>query len=146
MKKIALALIALLMAVLPVAARDKVYRDSSVLPAAARATLTKAFPKAKVNRVKVDKGVFGKCDYEVVLSNGAEIEFNSKGEWKEVDCGHQAVPDVFVMKQIRQYISSNYKGAKIVQIEKNDNSYDIELSNGVDLEFDRLGRFLRIDD
>lgn len=141
MKKIALALIALLMAVLPVAARDKVYRDSSVLPAAARATLTKAFPKAKVNRVKVDKGVFGKCDYEVVLSNGAEIEFNSKGEWKEVDCGHQAV-----MKQIRQYISSNYKGAKIVQIEKNDNSYDIELSNGVDLEFDRSGRFLRIDD
>ena len=120
MKKIALALIALLMAVLPVAARDKVYRDSSVLPAAARATLTKAFPKAKVNRVKVDKGVFGKCDYEVVLSNGAEIEFNSKGEWKEVDCGHQGF---FA-----------------------DEGLDIELSNGVDLEFDRSGRFLRIDD
>lgn len=146
MKKfLCLALVAL-MSVAAASARDKVYRDAAILPSSAQKTLKQAFPKVAVNHVKVDTNILGKADYDVVLNNGTEIEFNSDGDWKEVDCGNSAVPAMFVLKPISNYVNSNYKGAKIVQINKDRNDYEVELSNGVDLKFDRAGKFLRIDD
>lgn len=118
MKKLFAIIAILAFAVTAVSARDKIYRDASVLPALAQQTLKKGFPKAQVNRVKVDEGLFGGKDYEVILNNGAEIEFNKEGEWEEVDCGHRAVPAIFVLKPISNYIKSNHRNLQIVKIEK----------------------------
>ena len=147
MKKIlAMIAVALGLAIAtPAAARDKVYHTADALPAAAQQTLKKNFPKAAVNRVKVDSNMFGAKDYEVVLSNGAEIEFKKDGEWKEVDCGHSAVPAGFVPNAIRNYINKNHQGGVIVKIEKDSNDYEVELADGTDLKFDRAGKFLRYD-
>lgn len=146
MKKLIAILMVAMMAILPAAARDKVYHSSSVLPATAQQTIKANFPKATVNRVKVDSNVWGQKDYEVVLSNGAEIDFDKEGNWKEVDCGHSAVPGGFVIAQIKNYVEKNHKGQAIVKIDKERNSYDLELSNGMELKFDRSGKFLRYDD
>lgn len=146
MKKLLTLLAAVALTVGSLSARDKIYRSADVLPQAAHTTLQQAFPKADVNRIKVDSELIGGKDYEVVLSDGSEIEFNDKGEWKEVDCGHRAVPRQFVLPQIATYVKTNYKGAKIVKVEKSRSDYDVELSTGVDLKFDRSGAFLRIDD
>lgn len=127
-------------------ARDKVYRDASVLPANAQKILKQAFPKTPVSHIKVDSDLLGRSDYDVVLTDGSEIEFNKEGEWEEVDCGMKAVPSMFVLKSISSYVASNYKGARIVQIKKDRNKYEVELSTGIDLDFDRAGKFLRVDD
>lgn len=145
MKKLMLLMAAVLMAVLPLAARDKIYRSASALPQKSQEILKKNF-KADVNRVKVDDSLFGGKDYEVVLSDGTEIDFDSDGDWKEVDCGHRAVPKFFIIAPIQTFVSKNHKGATIVKIDKNRNDYEIELADGTEIKFDRSGDFQRYDD
>lgn len=146
MKKLISLLAVILLAIGQLSAKDLVYRTTEPLPAAAKSSLKTNFPKTGVSHVKVDKHVFGGADYEVILVDGTEIEFNSDGEWKEVDCGQKAVPSGYVLKPISNYVSKYYKGQKIVKIDKGRNNYDVELSSGIDLKFDRSGKFLRIDD
>lgn len=146
MKKFIAIVAAFVMLALPMAAKDRIYHNSDPLPSAAKTTLKKNFPKQTVNRIKVESHFIGGDEYEVILSNGTEIEFDKDGEWKEVDCGHVAVPGAFVLKSIAQYVGRNYSGQKIVKVSKERNKYEIELSSGLDLEFDRSGKFLRVDD
>ena len=96
--------------------------------------------------MKVDKSILGSKEYEVILNNGTEIEFDNEGDWKEVDCGRQAVPAMFVLKSIQNYVRNNYKGQAIIKVDKDKNRYEVELVNGTDLEFDRAGNFLHVDD
>lgn len=146
MKKLIAIFAAMMLAVLPLAARDEVYHSADVLPQNAQQTLRKAFPKSQVTRVKVDKSILGSKEYEVILNNGTEIEFDNEGDWKEVDCGRQAVPAMFVLKSIQNHVRNNYKGQAIIKVDKDKNRYEVELVNGTDLEFDRAGNFLRVDD
>ncbi len=127
-------------------ARGKVSRDVNDLPKEAQITLSRHFPKAGVSHIKIEKHTFGGTEYDVILVNGFEIEFDSEGKWTEIDCGHEAVPAELILKPIRDYVAKNYKGLKIVKISVERSKYEIELSNGRDLEFSRAGEFLRIDD
>lgn len=146
MKKFLTLLTLLCVSALSMSARDRVYRDAKALPAQAQETLRKAFPKSEVNRVKVDENMFGYRDYEVVLADGVEIEFDKDGDWTEVDCGHRAVPELFVIAPIRQFVKANHGKAVVVKVDKDRKSYDLELSDGTELKFDRAGKFLRYDD
>lgn len=145
MKKILSTILLVMLAIIPMAARDRVTTNVNELPATAQATLNKYFAKQKVNHIKIDKKTFGGAEYDVVLNNGTEIDFDSKGNWKEIDCGTNKVPDGLILKPISDYIKTNFKGRTIVSIEVSRNKYDIELNDGTDLEFDRAGNFLRID-
>lgn len=142
-------LLSLLMAVALVcgvaSAKDRYTKNVNELPAAAVQFLKANFPKHTVHHIKIDKKAFGGSDYDVILSNGTEIEFDAKGNWTEVDCGNEAVPSGVIMKSIASYVKSNYSGAKIVKIEKGSRDYDVELSNGIDLKFGRDGSFKRVD-
>ncbi len=145
MKKILSLLAILILSVGTLAARDKYFHDASPLPTQSKTLIKKYFPNTKVAQVKVDSGVFGVEDYEVVLSNGTKIDFDKKGNWEAIDGGRNAVPNQLLLRSIRQFISSNYAGAKITKIDKERYNYEVELSNGIDLKFDRSGKFLRID-
>lgn len=146
MKKFFAILALVLFAVVPMMARDRVTTDVKALPAAAQELITKYYGKVGVNHIKIDSNMLGKKDYDVVLNNGTELEFNDEGSLKEIDCGRNAVPNALVLKPILDYISKNFNGKKIVSMDIKSNKYEIELSNGLDLEFDRAGNFLRIDD
>jgi hypothetical protein len=146
MKKLVAILALVLLSVGAVAARDRVTRDVKELPSDARAIINKYYPKTGINHIKIDSKTFGGNDYEVILNNGTEIDFDSKGALKEIDCGAEAVPQGLILKPIRDYVSKNFSSKKIVSLDVNRNSYDVELSDGTDLEFDRAGNFKRIDD
>ncbi|MBD5267068.1 MAG: hypothetical protein HDS41_02605 [Bacteroides sp.] len=146
MKKLLFSLLAILATVTVASARDKVSRDVSDLPKEAQVTLTRHFPKTGVSHIKIEKHTFGGTEYDVILVNGTEVEFDSDGKWTEIDCGHEAVPSELILKPIRDYVAKNYKGQKIVKISVERSKYEIELSNGRELEFNRAGEFLRIDD
>lgn len=145
MKKFLAIALAAIVAVMPLAARDRVSRTATDLPTAAQTMLNKYFKGVNVSHIKIDSGLFS-TDYDVVLTDGTEIDFDSDGQWTEVDCGRKAVPEALVDKNIRYYVSKNYAGSPIVKISADRRKYEVELLNGVDLEFDRSGRFLRVDD
>lgn len=138
---------ALLIAVLGVtaaSARNTYSRNVSDLPGVAQTTLKNNF-KAKVSIIKIEKDLRG-TEYEVVLTDGTEIDFNSKGEWKNVEVSiNNKVPDSMVPQAIRDYVKANNQNKKIVGIEKKSDTYEVELQNGVDLVFNRAGKFLRYD-
>ena len=146
MKKV-LVLLLMVMAgsVIAVSAKDKVTRDSNVLPVQAKEIIKKNF-KANVHHIEIEEKFMRGKEYEVVLNDGTQIDFDDKGNWTSVDCGNNSVPDYFILKTIKNYVSKNYSGKKIVEVEKKSDKYEIQLSNDIELEFDRAGNFLRIDD
>ena len=77
--------------------------------------------------------------------NGTKIEFNNAGKWTSVDCQTREVPQDLILKPIRNYVAKNFPDVKIVKIEKDFVGFDIELSDGVEVKFDRLGNFKSVD-
>ncbi len=146
MKKILFALAVAILSTVSLSARDVVSRNVKDLPIAAQSVVNDNF-KSKVTLIKIDKGVMGVSEYEVILADGSEVTFDKGGNWKEVEmpAGKQ-VPDYFVPKTIKDYVSKNNKGQKIVGIEKERSSYEVKLNNGIEMKFDRAGNFLRYDD
>ena len=106
------------------------------LPPEAKSTIENHFPGIDVIRVETDHDD-GKITYDVTLSNGIEIEFDSDGRWTDID-GNRAtsLPDGLIPAQILEYVNQNFAGAKITGIDRRYRGYEVELDNGVELKFD----------
>ena len=127
-------------------AKDTYAHDASVLPKAAQTTLAKNF-KAKVSLVKIDKDFGRISEYEVILMDGTEISFDRDGNWENVEVNNdKSVPSAFIPAAIANFVKQQQPGQRIVGIDKERRGYDVELSNGIDLKFDKQGNFLRYDD
>lgn len=145
MKRILLILALVIGVTAGVSARDNYAHDASVLPKAAQTILTQ-YTKAKVSLVKIEKDFGRVSEYEVILDDGTEVTFDKNGNWENVEVNvNKSVPAGFVPKSISDYVKKNQKGARIVGIEKDRNGYEVELSNGIDMKFDKNGNFLRFD-
>lgn len=126
-------------------AQDKAI-SANQLPKTAKTFLASHFKGVTVSSAIEDREIYGVDEYQVYLSNGMKVEFDSKGNWKEVDGKHQKIPFRFIPASIRNYAAKNFPNTYIVKIEKERWSYKAELSNGLDLEFDKNGNFTKIDD
>ncbi|HRO48228.1 MAG TPA: PepSY-like domain-containing protein [Niabella sp.] len=82
--------------------------------------------------------------YTVYLKNGVKIEFNQNGEVKEIE-GNSALPDSVIPSAILAYVNANYASEFIKEWKLERTKQEIKLSNGITLEFDKNGNFLRID-
>ena len=139
----ALAIVSLLTGIIATA-QDKAI-TAAQLPAAAQAFIKKNFAKETVSAVWEDREIFD-TDYKVRFANGIEAEFDEKGNWEEVDGNHNAIPASVLPQSVADYISQNYKGQNVVQIDKKHWGYKVELASDIELEFNNAGKFLRIDD
>ncbi|MFN1218626.1 PepSY-like domain-containing protein [Chryseobacterium kwangjuense] len=126
-------------------AQDKAI-TANQLPKTAKIFLAAHFKGVAVGSAIEDREIYGVDEYQVYLANGMKVEFDSKGNWKEVDGKHQKIPFGFIPASIRNYAAKNFPNTYIVKIEKERWSYKAELSNGLDLEFDSKGNFKKIDD
>lgn len=145
-KTFLLALVAILTS-LSCSARDEYTTDVSVLPQTATQTISTHFPKTAISHIKIDKDVFGIDGYDVILNDGSEIEFDSKGTLKEVDCNRNGnVPKGLIPVAIREYTSKNYPNQNIVKYDVKRKGYEIQLQSGLELIFDKQGLFRGIDD
>lgn len=127
-------------------AKDTYAHDASVLPEAAKTVIANNF-KAKVSLVKIEKDWGRVSEYEVILTDGTEISFDSKGNWDNIETSNtSAVPSKMIPKAIRDYVAKTQPGMRIVGIDKERSGYEVELSNGVDMKFDKNGNFTRYDD
>lgn len=146
MKKTIAALLLLIAVSLPTLARDSYAHDAAVLPTAAQTVVKNNF-KSGVSFVKIDRELGRVSEYEVVLQDGSEITFDSKGNWKDIETSLQReVPASFIPKPIAGYVKKVQPGTRIVGIERDRRGYDVQLSNGVEMRFTRSGEFAGYDD
>lgn len=147
MKRIGIILIGLaLMTNMACADNDKVTNNINELPQVSRTFLKNYFNGNKVSHIKIDKDLFLVDSYDVILTDGASVEFNRDGEWKEVKSFQQNIPDTLIPAEIRQYVSQNYPGQKIMTVERGKRKVSVDLANGLELKFDLNGNLIDIDD
>lgn len=145
LKRIMIALIAIVGLTATASAKGTYAHDASVLPQAAQTTISNNF-KAKVSVVKIDKDFGRISDYEVILTDGTEISFDRDGNWENVEVNvTKSVPSGFVPAAISNFVKKNQHGERIIGIERDKKGYEVELSNGVDIKFDKAGNFKKYD-
>ncbi len=118
--------------------------NAQALPAPITDFIKQHFPNASVVGVEPDHE-HGGLEYDVYLSDGTQIDFDANNQWEKVEC-MRGVPSFFVPKAIATYVKGSYQNLAITKINKEYHGYDIELANGMELSFDRSGRFLGMDD
>ena len=79
-----------------------------------------------------------------MLSDQISLEFNRKNQIIDID-GKTALPNSVIPEKIRQYVTANYPTNVITDWELDDRNQQIQLDNGLDLEFTMNGDFIRID-
>ena len=145
MKKIVFLFISLFaMNFVALAGNDKPIQVSE-MPKAAQLFIKNHFADLSVAMAKVETDFLDK-NYDVVFTNGNKVEFDKKGNWTNVDCEHTQVPVAILPEAIRQYVAKNYPDAKVLKIEVTARKgYDVELSNGFELEFDKRMNVIDVD-
>ncbi len=138
-------ILAVLIGALTATARDNYSHNAADLPNSAQTILKNNF-KAGVSHIKIEKD-FGKIkEYDVVLTDGTEVTFDSHGNWKDIEVNQNgSVPAALIPKAIAEYVKQNQKNVKITGIEKYRSGYEVELSNGVEMKFNSEGKFLKYD-
>lgn len=116
--------------------------DEWELPRTARDFIAHNFPEQKITQaLRIEEN--GKKEFETVLDNQVKIEFDNLGYWTEVQSNNTVLPTEFIPKKIMEYLTTNHPKQKVNKIEKEQQTYEVELTDGTDYEFSLKGKFLR---
>lgn len=115
------------------------------VPEAVAAFVKQYFPNTTIAGVEIDND-HGGTEYDVYLSDGTQIVFDANNQWDKVENHTTGVPAALIPQAIATYVKNNYPNLAITKIDREFRGYDIELANGLDLNFDKSGRFMGIDD
>lgn len=77
--------------------------------------------------------------YDVVLSDGTELNFDTDNEWDKIDTKMTPVPAVLVPAPVATYVNTNFPSVAITKVDKDFSGYDVELANGLELKFSKQG-------
>lgn len=115
------------------------------MPKQAQKFIKSYFSTHSVAMAKMETDFLSKS-YDVIFTNGDKVEFDKKGRWTNIDCEHSVVPSGVVPQSIKEYVQKQYPSAKIKKIELTDRKgFEVELSNDVDIEFDKRFNVIDID-
>jgi len=151
MKRLFTLMAVLTLLVTTACADDKEIITVNQLPQSSQAFLNANF--AGITAVSVIKETdWPDVEYEVILANGAEVEFNKDGAWKKVDCKEAfvegapvSVPDAIIPAQIKEKVAASFPTATIVDIDVDRKGYEVKLNIGTELKFDKNFK-MRLDD
>ncbi|NPD92168.1 PepSY-like domain-containing protein [Xylanibacter muris] len=144
MRKVIMALVCLITVQTTATADTDKIIDRTKLPAVAQQIIKKHFKGKKVAAAKMESNIISK-NYDVIFTNGDKIEFDKNGNWTEIDCKRSSVPAMLVPTAISKYVKNNYSGSKIIKIEKDKSEYEIELSTGTEITFNKHFQVTDID-
>jgi hypothetical protein len=122
---------------------QKTVIKKEALPANAQTFLKTHFGSKKPNYILEDKEILS-TEYKVKFDNEIEIEFDKKGNWKEVDGQNSKIPKSIVPKKIASYIKTNFPKEKVTKIEIGTSGYETELTNGLELKFNLKEDFIKV--
>lgn len=116
---------------------------SAQLPKEAQTFLEANFKGIQVQEVKKEtEGTTFK--YEVKLANGAEIDFNSRGRWIELESETISLPTTMLQTSVGEYIQKTYPTAKVTEVKKGVRFNFVEINDETMLQFDTEGKFYKI--
>lgn len=115
------------------------------LPANSQEFVNTYFKDYKVMYVFMEKE-FADTEYKLRFEDGTEIEFNAKGEWKNVSGERNCIPTAFILKEITDYVAAYHKDMCITDVEKDHNRIKVELNDQLEIEFSSKGKFISYDD
>ncbi|NCC98528.1 MAG: hypothetical protein EOL95_02330 [Bacteroidia bacterium] len=113
------------------------------LPVVAQQFIKKYFSNETVAYAKYDPE-FVDSSYEIKFKSGNSIEFNKQGEWKDYECKTCIVPDELIPNEISSFIKKKHPDTNIVNLGKGKRTYELKLSNGIELKFNLRGQLLEI--
>lgn len=106
------------------------------LPAPAQEFLRTHFNDLTVAFVVEDPKMMG-SEYEVTYTDRTEVDFDTNGNWTSVERKYSAVPESVVPQQIAAFVAkSNFPGQYIKSISRNAYTWEIELTNDLEVKFD----------
>jgi hypothetical protein len=114
------------------------------LPDAAQQFLQEYFSSEQITSVH-EYGPVARRVYEVMLGNATHIEFAANGQWREVESGG-ALPAGIVPPSIESCAVKRYPSCVIRSVERGRHGWEVGLSNGVELTFDKGLRLIEVDD
>ena len=115
------------------------------LPEKARDFITANFPGEKLAYAKQERD-FLEVNYEVVMVNGIKMEFDRRGEWTSIECRYGTISKNLIPEPIRNYVEDAYKGAEYREISRDRREYEVKITYGLELTFDRYFNLMGIDD
>lgn len=144
MKKMMMTMIFAMLLVAVAKADDDKPIEISRLPQTAQSFIKQHFADVSVAYAKVEEDFMEKS-YDVVFTDGSKVEFDRKGEWRDVDCKKRIVPLAIIPANIANYISANHAGLNVAEIGRDRYDYEVKLSNGIELVFNTKGEFMWFD-
>lgn len=117
--------------------------DVSVLPQKAQNIIKTHLKSLQIISIEKDLSLLG-TEYEVDFACGGEAEFNSDGGLNKIKCP-KGIPQALIPAKIKTYLAKNYKSIEVTSLDNDKRDIEVELSNGLDLQFDLSGNFVRID-
>lgn len=145
MKKAFLMMLCLTFFSLTACEKADVPIEKSQLPKTAQQFIDQHFAKLDISYAMQDNDNLD-VSYEVVFVNGYKLEFDKKGNWKEVNCKTDAIPTAIIPAKIKNYVTQNFGKQFIVKIDKSRAEIEVVLNNNLELIFDKNENFKRIDD
>ena len=117
------------------------------LPQAAQTFLKTHFDTLTVAYIVADHKIMA-VEYEVTYTDRTEVDFRSDGSWESVERKYDAVPAAIVPKQISDFVAANelFSRQFIRKIERDPYTWEIELSGGMEIKFDRKFNVIGYDD
>ena len=110
------------------------------LPATAQAMLKQNFSDKVPLAITADRN-----DYKVMYQSGEKVEFDKKGNWKDIECKGSQVPANLIPAEITAIVSSKVPGATITEIDRDRRGYSVKLSNGLELKFNKKFKIVELD-
>lgn len=116
------------------------------LPKTAQSFLTTNFSGKTVAFAVEERKFFG-TEYEVVYTDRTEVSFRSDGEWESVETKYEQVPSSVVPAQIADFVAKGgFEGQFIKEISRDRYSWEITLSSGIEIKFDKQFNVIGYDD
>lgn len=118
--------------------------DYKMLPVAAQKFVSDHFPSDKVTYATVDDDLI-RPDYKVRLSSGVKIDFEHSGALDNIE-SRNGIPEKIVPVQILEYVKAHYPDAVVTGYDIGRRSYEVKLSNRLELKFNSSFHLVEIDD
>ena len=103
------------------------------LPATAQSFLGTYFTGIDAQSIVYDKE---DRQYDVVLADGTEVDFNDNGDWLSVDCRFGLLPAGLLLSSMQAAIEEKHPAGHAHSIDKKTSGYEVDITDAAGLEWD----------
>ena len=139
---ITLALVLVTFAIVKAADRPVTFNQ---LPQAAQTFINTNYPVEKVAFATVDDD-FIRPDYHVALVSGVMLQFEHGGSLEKIETRNGNIPAGIIPFQIIDMVKQYYPEAQITEYEIGKRSYEVKLSNRMEMKFNTKFQIIELDD